>query len=87
MSSRIQDMRKALRDNLEKLETPGKWSHITEQIGMFSYTGLNPNQIKCLVEEYHIYLPKDGRISLSGINTNNVEYVAKAINDAVRRFP
>ena len=87
MSSRIQDMRKSLRENIEKLGTPGKWSHITEQIGMFSYTGLNAQQIKCLVEEYHIYLPKDGRISLSGINTNNVEYVSKAINDAVNRFP
>lgn len=87
MSSRILEMRAALRQNIEKLGTPGKWTHITEQIGMFSYTGLNAQQIKCLVEEYHVYLPKDGRISLSGINTNNVEYVAKAINDAVSRFP
>ncbi|CAG2175711.1 unnamed protein product [Oppiella nova] len=87
MSGRIQDMRKVLRENIEKLGTPGKWSHITEQIGMFSYTGLNGPQIKHLVDNYHIYLPKDGRISLSGINTNNVEYVAKAINDAVKQFP
>jgi len=41
MSSRIIDMRKALRDHLEKLGTPGTWDHITKQIGMFSYTGLN----------------------------------------------
>lgn len=33
-------MRVALRENLEKLKTPGKWEHITQQIGMFSYTGL-----------------------------------------------
>lgn len=87
MSGRIQKMRKALRENIEKLGTPGKWSHITEQIGMFSYTGLNAEQIEHLVKHYHIYLPKDGRISLSGINTNNVEYVAKAINDSVTKFP
>lgn len=41
MSSRIIQMRKALRTELEKLGTPGTWSHITDQIGMFSYTGLN----------------------------------------------
>lgn len=40
MSSRIRNMRFALQDYLEKLGTPGSWKHITEQIGMFSYTGL-----------------------------------------------
>ncbi|XP_054167410.1 aspartate aminotransferase, cytoplasmic-like [Oppia nitens] len=87
MAGRIQDMRNQLRQNIEKLGTSGKWSHITDQIGMFSYTGLNKQQIQHLVDNYHIYLPKDGRISLSGINTQNVEYVAKAINDAVNQFP
>lgn len=34
-------MRKALRKNLEELGTIGTWNHITDQIGMFSYTGLS----------------------------------------------
>jgi aspartate aminotransferase, cytoplasmic len=41
MSSRIIKMRQLLFDNLVKLGTPGTWTHITQQIGMFSYTGLN----------------------------------------------
>lgn len=41
MSSRIKEMRSALRKKLEELGTPGDWSHITTQIGMFSFTGLN----------------------------------------------
>lgn len=41
MSQRIIEMRNALRGKLEELKTPGDWSHITSQIGMFSYTGLN----------------------------------------------
>lgn len=41
MSSRIIAMRKALYDELVALKTPGTWEHITQQIGMFSYTGLN----------------------------------------------
>ena len=40
MSSRIIQMRAALRDRLVKLGTPGTWDHITQQIGMFSFTGL-----------------------------------------------
>ena len=40
MSSRIISMRNELRQKLENLGTPGDWSHITTQIGMFSYTGL-----------------------------------------------
>lgn len=83
MSSRIRSMRKALREHLEELKTPGSWNHITDQIGMFSYTGLNAKQVRYLVDEFHIYLPDDGRISLAGLNTENVRYVAEAINKAV----
>ena len=42
VTGRILEMRKALRENLEKIETPGSWNHITDQIGMFSFTGLTP---------------------------------------------
>ncbi|XP_059612201.1 aspartate aminotransferase, cytoplasmic [Phlebotomus argentipes] len=80
MSSRIIQMRKMLYDHLVALKTPGTWKHIIEQIGMFSYTGLNEEQSKRLVEEFHIYLLKSGRISMCGLNEKNVEYVAKAIN-------
>lgn len=41
MSNRILKMRRALFDELTRLGTPGTWNHIVEQIGMFSYTGLN----------------------------------------------
>merc|ERR1712078_700048 len=39
MSKRIQDMRAMLLAELKTLGTPGDWSHITSQIGMFSFTG------------------------------------------------
>lgn len=86
MSGRIIQMRTALKQKLDELKTPGSWDHITSQIGMFSYTGLSQEQVKYLVEEYHIYLPKDARISICGLNTKNVEYVAKAVHDAVTKF-
>lgn len=87
MSGRIQQMRKGLRDKLEALNTPGKWNHITEQIGMFSYTGLNPQQVKYVTDHYHIYLLSSGRINMCGLTTNNLDHVASAIHAAVTKVP
>ncbi|CDS04038.1 hypothetical protein LRAMOSA06993 [Lichtheimia ramosa] len=84
MSNRIIDMRKALRERLEQLQTPGTWHHITDQIGMFSFTGLNAAQVKVLKEKYHIYMTDNGRISMAGLSTTNVDYFAKAVDDVVR---
>lgn len=84
MSGRIIDMRKALRGKLEDLGTPGTWNHITDQIGMFSFTGLTEKQVLKIREDAHVYMTKNGRISMAGLNTKNVEYVAKAIDKVVR---
>ena len=66
MSSRIKSMRHSLYDELKRLGTPGTWEHIINQIGMFSYTGLTEPQIEFLAKEFHIYMLKSGRISISG---------------------
>jgi len=86
MSSRIIAMRASLRQKLEELGTPGDWSHITTQIGMFSYTGLSQEMCVFLKQEKHLYLLKSGRISMCGLTSKNVDYVAKAINEAVTKF-
>lgn len=84
VANRIISMRKALRGKLEEINTPGTWNHITDQIGMFSYTGLNEHQVtEFLIKKHHIHLVKNGRISMAGINTKNVDYIAQAIKDAV----
>ena len=51
---------------------------------MFSYTGLTPEQCEILIKKHHVYLLKNGRISMAGVNTKNVAYIAKAIADAVK---
>ena len=48
----------------------GDWSHITNQIGMFSYTGLNPQMCEFLKKERSIYLLKSGRMSMCGVSSN-----------------
>ncbi|KAI5715032.1 hypothetical protein M8J77_009315 [Diaphorina citri] len=87
MSGRIKQMRRGLRERLEKLNTPGTWNHITEQIGMFSYTGLNPQQVAHMVDKHHVYLLRSGRINMCGLTTQNLDHVAQAIHDAVTSIP
>ncbi|PWW71733.1 PLP-dependent transferase [Tuber magnatum] len=84
MSGRIKDTRRVLFDRLGELGTPGNWSHIVKQIGMFSFTGLTEKQVLRLREESHIYLTKNGRISMAGLNSRNVEYFATAVDKVVR---
>lgn len=82
VSQRIIDMRAALVHELTTLGAPGDWSHITKQIGMFSYTGLTPEQCDVMINKWHCYMLRNGRISMSGVNTHNVNYLARAIMDA-----
>lgn len=82
----MNDMRNALRAALEKSGVKGDWSHITKQIGMFSFTGLTEKQVEQMIKKHSIYMTKDGRISVCGINTKNVEYIALAIKDVVENF-
>jgi len=83
MTDRIKNMRKALRENLENLGTKGTWNHITDQTGMFSYTGLSASHVEYIRYKYHIYMLKSGRINICGLNSSNINYVAKAITDAL----
>ncbi|CAE7493532.1 unnamed protein product, partial [Symbiodinium pilosum] len=79
MSERIVKMRAALRQALEALQTPGTWNHVTDQIGMFTFTGLTKDQVSRMVKDFHIYMTEDGRISMAGLNMSNVQYVADCI--------
>jgi len=79
MADRIIKMRALLKGNLEKLGSKHNWNHITDQIGMFAFTGLKPEQMSKLAEEHSVYATKDGRISVAGITTDNVGRLAEAI--------
>ncbi|KAJ9092061.1 hypothetical protein QFC19_008835 [Naganishia cerealis] len=85
MADRIIAMREALYDLLQnKYKTPGDWSHVKKQIGMFSYTGLKPEQVDALATHASIYLTRDGRISMAGLNSSNIEYFAENVSKAVK---
>ncbi|KAH9736877.1 Aspartate aminotransferase [Citrus sinensis] len=84
MADRIQRKRTTLRQNLEKLGSSLNWEHITNQLGMFCFSGLTPYQVDRLAKEFHIYMTQDGRISMAGVTTGNVNYLANAIHEVTR---
>ena len=83
VSQRIRRVREELKTGLETA-TGLDWSHITNQIGMFSFTGLTAAQCEKMISKWHIYLLLSGRISLAGLNSSNVAYVVEAITDCIR---
>ncbi|XP_055596696.1 aspartate aminotransferase, mitochondrial [Uranotaenia lowii] len=80
MADRIISVRSTLQNNLKKLGSSRSWQHITDQIGMFCFTGMNQQQCERLSKDFSVYLTKDGRISMAGVTSKNVEYLAEAIH-------
>lgn len=84
MAHRIETMRRMLVSELKKAGSTIDWSHITDQIGMFCYSGLSEDECKVLTEKHHIYLTLNGRISLTGVTDKNVTRLAQAIHDVTK---
>ncbi|KAL8171115.1 hypothetical protein V2J09_022919 [Rumex salicifolius] len=83
MAGRIKSVRQKLYDSLSAKDKSGKdWSFILKQIGMFSFTGLNKTQSESMSNKWHVYMTKDGRISLAGLSSAKCEYLADAILDS-----
>jgi aspartate aminotransferase len=80
MAERIQSMRTRLVEALEEAGSTHDWSHVTEQIGMFAFTGMSAEMCDQLTNDYAIFLTRDGRISIAGLNDKNLEYVATAVH-------
>ena len=79
MRTRIKAMRKALHEVLSA-KVPGRnFDYFLTQRGMFSYTGLSGEQVDTLKDTHGVYLVRSGRMCVAGLNSKNVEVVAKAM--------
>lgn len=61
MAGRIKSMRTKLHEALHASAAPGNWDHVINQIGMFSFTGLTPAQVRlaCSPDALpHLHLPQ-----------------------------
>jgi aspartate/tyrosine/aromatic aminotransferase len=85
MSCRITEMRGLLVDALKDAGSDRDWSHINKQIGMFCYTGMSKEECVAMTEKHHVYMTENGRISMAGVNRENVDALAKAIVDVTTK--
>ena len=79
MRQRIKQMRRALQDKLAAAGVRRDLGFITQQRGMFSYSGLNAAQMQRLRSEFGIYGVDSGRICVAALNGRNIDAVVGAI--------
>ena len=79
MRVRIKAMRQKLVDGLKAAGVQQDMSFMTQQIGMFSYSGLTKEQMVRLRSEFGVYGTDTGRICVAALNSKNIDYVCQAI--------
>lgn len=79
MRSRIKTMRGAMVQKLQDLGVNQDFSFINGQNGMFSFSGLNKEQVARLKSEFGVYIVGSGRINVAGITTKNIDALCNAI--------
>jgi len=79
MRVRIKDMRQKLVEGLKAAGVQRDMSFITQQIGMFSYSGLSKDQMIRLRSEFGVYGTDTGRMCLAALNSKNIDHVCASI--------
>jgi aromatic-amino-acid transaminase len=79
MRLRIKDMRQKLVEGLKAAGVTSDMGFITQQIGMFSYSGLSKAQMIRLRQEYGVYGTDSGRMCVAALNSQNINYVCQSI--------
>ena len=85
MRNRIADMRTLFAQGLTERGVPMDCSFMTRQRGMFSFSGLNKDQVTFLKEEKAIYIVGSGRINVAGLTPSNMKGLCDAIAEAMGR--
>ncbi|MDR1213404.1 MAG: aspartate/tyrosine/aromatic aminotransferase [Propionibacteriaceae bacterium] len=83
MRDRIKGMRALLRAGLERAGAPGDLSYITDQTGMFSYSGLSQPQMERLRRDFHVYGLDSGRLCVAALNHGNIDAVVRAVAEVM----
>lgn len=79
MRARIKTMRQQFVDLLKECGAKQDFDFIVKQNGMFSFSGLSPEQVDRLKEEFAIYAVRSGRINVAGITSDNIRYLCESI--------
>jgi aspartate/tyrosine/aromatic aminotransferase len=79
MRKHIHGLRQLMVKTLKDIGVERDFSFIETQNGMFSFSGLTPEQVAQLKEVHGIYIVGSGRINVAGLSSKNMETVCKAI--------
>lgn len=79
MRDHIQQLRDLMVSKLSERGAARDFSFISRQNGMFSFTGLTPEQVKTLKEKHGLYMVGSGRINVAGMSRSNIDAVCDAI--------
>lgn len=79
MRARIKEMRRRFVDLLKEYGAKQDFEFIVQQNGMFSFSGLSPEQVDRLKNEFAIYAVRSGRINVAGITVDNIRYLCESI--------
>ncbi|OSI07708.1 aromatic amino acid aminotransferase [Neisseria animaloris] len=79
MRARIKEMRQKFVELLKGYGAQQDFSFIVKQNGMFSFSGLSPEQVDRLKDEFAIYAVRSGRINVAGITEDNIRYLCESI--------
>jgi aromatic-amino-acid transaminase len=79
MRLRIKQMRIALVEKLKAAGVKQDMGFITDQIGMFSYSGLTKDQMVRLRNEFGVYGTDTGRMCVAALNSQNIDHVCASI--------
>ncbi|XXQ68354.1 amino acid aminotransferase [Neisseriaceae bacterium B1] len=79
MRARIKTMRQKFVDLLKESGAQQDFDFIVKQNGMFSFSGLTPEQVDRLRDEFAIYAVRSGRINVAGITDDNIRYLCESI--------
>ena len=79
MRVRIKAMRQALVEGLKAAGVKQDMSFITQQVGMFSYSGLSKEQMVRLLSEFGVYGTDTGRMCVAALNSGNIGHVCQSI--------
>lgn len=83
MAQRLIQTRAYIYKKLLDLETPGDWLHVTSQRGLFWFSGLSKEQSGRLMDEFHVYLPLNGRVNIAGLNEQNTDRFCELLHKVV----
>ncbi|ATC93978.1 amino acid aminotransferase [Pseudoalteromonas tunicata] len=84
MRDRINGLRTLIVDSLNAQGIDQDFSFIKHQFGMFSFLGINKEQIDRLQKEYGIYMVGSSRVNVAGVSHANIDYFSKAVASVLK---